>query len=85
MPVRTRATPAVYDCLLAVGVPAATLCMRVPSSSCAFSAGQKQDPGSGSNYWPAETSRNTLFPRGVTPCLLFTDGGSRAKGGWFPG
>ena len=62
MPVRTRATPAVYDCLLAVGVPAATLCMRVPSSSCAFSAGQKQDPGSGSNYVASRDEQEYTVP-----------------------
>ena len=73
MPMRPRATPAVHACLLAVGVPAAALCMRVPASIRAFSAGQEQDPGSGPNYWPADTSGNTWFLRGVTSCLLFTD------------
>ena len=67
------ATPhssSVRECLLVGRRVSSSLCLHESASSHTFSAGQKQDPASGSNCWPAEMRRNTWFTRAGTWCLL---------------
>ena len=67
---RPHPTPAVRECLLVGRRVSSSLYLHESASSHTFSAGQKQDPASGSNCWPAEMRRNTWFTGADTWCLL---------------